>query len=144
MKKVFYSITILLLGFMTISCESNDNFMIANEDDGIGIALIRQTLDDDGYTFDYLNGDEALTRTTQINNDFSISLTVTDIFTGYKTGNLEWVDILNFDSWDDADTYVDAIVNQDTTGLLYYQSGDTVVITYTQASKDLLDAIPQP
>lgn len=145
LKKVLLIVSIYLLTFVFISCETdNDNYKINAIDDGISIFLIKQTLEDDGYHFDYFTGDTAITRTTQINTDYSINIQVTDIFTGYKTGNLAWVDILNFAELDEAGVYVNAIITQDTTGLLYYQSGDTVVITYTQAAKDLLDAIPQP
>lgn len=145
MKKTILILLILISSMIFISCQNDDEiWKIREVHSGISLLMIKESLEDDGYDFDYQTIDFVTDyNTNSINAVYSITVTVTDMFVS-QTPN--WVAIIIFDSVDDANTYYSAVDTQDTTGLLLYQAGEanTVVVTYTQAAIDTLDALVAP
>ena len=75
--------------------------------------------------------------TNTLENNYGISVTVTDLIMGDVNAN-DWIQLVGFASEADAIAYENALSTLDG-GELYYRNGTAVLLTYSQNALDLFD-----
>ena len=135
MKKLLLVIVITLFTFSLVGCGGSNN---QNEDSNL--PNIKSTLEAEGYEFTQRDAD-AISYYNQnaVNDVYSVDLDVTDLYIAYINGSTGWLEMIQFSSTAQATEFTQAIDNVDTSGMLYYQDGPVVVITYRQETIDALN-----
>jgi hypothetical protein len=139
MKKVMvFSITCLLFLFIT-GCTNNETPGLTRGDEERSTTLsIVAILEGEGY--ELTNHDAEAVTYFQENtvDDLGVTATVSSLYMGYLDGN-NWVQVIGLNSSTEASDLANAFEEEQDEGQLVYLEGNTVVLTYTQATYDLFE-----
>jgi hypothetical protein len=136
MKKLRFVMMFLVIILSLTACSES------NETPGKGaidsVPTIVQILEDAGYELT-MHDDDAISYFQENTvDDLNAEATVTDLYMGYLDGN-NWVQIIGLESDLDARNLQEAFENEDDEGQFVYQSGNTVVLTYTEETYNLFE-----
>ena len=139
MKKILMFLFVMMIGSLLMACDNGnvDDFRFPEVSGPLGIAMMKNELEDAGYSFDVLEYDEADPRESQINTDFALNVNIQTMFVA--TGN-NFIELINFSSVQEVADVIAAINASTTINWLYFEEGgDTLVITDDQSVITLLN-----
>ena len=132
----------LLVGFLAITffmgltaCDGDDTGLKGGETDTVGDVVT--VLEDAGYVLTEHDSDARTYFSDNTVADLGLTLTVKDLYIGYLDSS-NWVQVIGLDNSTDAANLKSAFETDDST-VLVYQSGNCIVVTYTQAVIDLFE-----
>lgn len=134
MKKLLMLIAVMTFLFGLSACDEG-------EGDGKGydsdtIAAIIDTLEDAGYV---LTEHDQTSREYFRDNtlsDMGLDVEVAALYIGYLDGG-SWVQVIGLENIVDAGEVRDAFIAENTQGQFVFNDGNTVLLTFTQATYDL-------
>ncbi len=162
MKKAFYLMLMSLLLFVFVACdttegggkglivgdetttESQETTTVAQETTTaavVNVTSVKSILEAEGYVFEQRDQSSIDYYTENaVNAKYSISVTITDLYVAYVNTSERWLELIAFSTTSQADEFVAAVDELDTTGLLVFQQGEVVVITYSEATITALNS----
>ncbi len=135
MKRLLIGFTLLFAIFGLAACDDGGRGLDGGQDTTADIVTI---LENAGYELTEHDADARTYFSENTLGDFGLDLTVTALYIGYQDGD-NWVQVIGLDDAEDASSVYDAFTGEDDEGQLVYQDGNTVVLTYTQATRDLFE-----
>jgi len=135
MKRLLIGFTLLFAIFGLAACDGGGRGLDGGQDTTAEIVAI---LEDAGYELTEHDADARTYFSENTLGDLGLDITATAFYIGYQDGD-NWVQVIGLDDLEDASSVYDAFTGEDDEGQLVYQDGNTVVLTYTQATRDLFE-----
>ena len=92
------------------------------------LTSIKEELEGIGYVFEQRDADAIeYYNNKAVNEEYSIDVSLTDLYIGYINETTGWLELLEFESVADAESYVDGTSES---GYIVYREGNVVFITF--------------